>query len=117
MLFIVAGSIGCRIAQLLGLEIKDALDDFTTVHVTQQAKGTKVTSELRTVNLVRFLDIRREVAAPPKEFRGSRMCSLVFSSRTGEPRNPRTCAIASFTRYSMRKHAVPADADPFWVSH
>jgi hypothetical protein len=31
MLFIFAPSTGCCIAPLLGLEIKDALDDFTEV--------------------------------------------------------------------------------------
>jgi len=39
MLLVVAASIGYRIAQLLGLESNDALEDFTTVHVTQQARA------------------------------------------------------------------------------
>jgi integrase len=31
---ILAASAGCRIGELLGLEIKDLLDDFTTVRIT-----------------------------------------------------------------------------------
>ncbi len=49
MLFIFAPSTGCRIGPLLGLEIKDALDDFTEVHVTRQKKGAKLTTELKSI--------------------------------------------------------------------
>jgi integrase len=49
MLFIFAPSTGCRIGTLLGLEIKDALDDFTEVHVTRQKKGAKLTTELKSI--------------------------------------------------------------------
>ena len=47
MLLILAASTGCRIGELLGLEIKDLLDDFTTVRIIQQAKGKKLTPELK----------------------------------------------------------------------
>jgi len=33
MLLILAASAGCRIGELLGLEIKGLLDDFTTVRI------------------------------------------------------------------------------------
>jgi integrase len=68
MVLILAASTGCRIGELLGLEIKDLLDDFTAVRVIQQAKGTKLTSELKTANSVRFVDICPETAAFLKEF-------------------------------------------------
>ena len=42
MLFVLAASSGCRIAELLGLEIKDVLDDGSTLHIVQQARGTKL---------------------------------------------------------------------------
>jgi len=57
MLMILAASWGCRIGELLGLEIKDLLDDFTTVRIIQQAKGKQLTPELKTANSVRFIDI------------------------------------------------------------
>jgi integrase len=50
MLLILAASTGCRIAELLGLEIADVLDDCTTVRVVQQAKGPEITPQLKTVN-------------------------------------------------------------------
>src|SRR3981189_120235 len=59
MLLILAASAGCRIGELLGLEIKDLLDNFTTVRIIQQAKG----KQLKTANAVRFVDISPEVAA------------------------------------------------------
>jgi len=63
MLMILAASAGCRIGELLGLEIKDLLDDLTTVRIIQQAKGKQLTTELKTANSVRFVDISPEVAA------------------------------------------------------
>jgi integrase len=44
---ILAASAGCRIGELLGLEIKDLLDDFTTVRIIQQAKGKRLTKPRR----------------------------------------------------------------------
>jgi integrase len=56
MFFIFAPSTGCRIALLLGLEIRDAQDDFTQFHVTRQKKGAKPTTELKSIELVRSLE-------------------------------------------------------------
>jgi integrase len=137
MLFILAGSSGCRIGELLGIEIKDLLDDFTTVRVIQQAKGTTLTSELKTINSARLVDICPEVAALVKEFLGGRTSGLVFSSRTGKPLNPsnlRTRVIHPllkskgvpvggnhiFRRFRMtwlRENSVPADIERFWLGH
>src|ERR1700722_3384298 len=50
MLLILAASAGCRIGELLGLEIKDLLDDFTTISIIQQAKGKQLTPELKPAN-------------------------------------------------------------------
>ena len=88
MVFILAASSGCRIGEILGLEIKDLLDDLTTIRVVQQAKGTKLTLDLKTINSQRFVDICPEVAALLKEFIGGRTSGLVFSSRTGKPLHP-----------------------------
>jgi integrase len=49
MLMILAASAGCRIGELLGLEIKGLLDNFTTVRIIQQAKGKQLTPELKTL--------------------------------------------------------------------
>jgi len=56
VLFIFAPSTGCRIGTLLGLEIKDALDDFTEFHVTRQKKGAKPTTVVKSIELVRSLE-------------------------------------------------------------
>ena len=42
------------------------------------------------------------------------MCGLVFSSRTGEPRNPEHAQSRDLRaiRYSMRKNSVPAGRRP-----
>jgi len=88
MVLILAASSGCRIGEILGLEIQDLLDDFTTIRVVQQAKGTKLTLDLKTINSQRFVDICPEVAALLKEFLGGRTSGLVFSSRTGKPLHP-----------------------------
>ena len=137
MLFILAASTGCRIGELLGLEIKDLLDDFTTVRVIQQAKGTRLTPELKTANSVRFVDICTEVAALLREFLSGRTSGLVFSSRMGRPLNPsnirnrvihpvlktRGVPIGGnhiFRRFRMtwlRENSVPADIERFWLGH
>src|SRR2546430_15914441 len=88
MLLILAASTGCRIGELLGLEIKDLLDDFTTFRIIQQAKGKQLTPELKTANSVRFVDISPEVAALLKEFLAGRTTGLVFPNRVGRPLNP-----------------------------
>jgi integrase len=137
VLFILAASTGCRIAELLGLEIKDLLDDFTTVRVIQQAKGTKLTQQLKTENSERLVDICPEVAGLLKEFLGGRTAGLVFPSRNGKPLNPSNICNRAihpllktkglqlggshiFRRLRMtwlRENAVPADIERFWLGH
>jgi integrase len=78
MVFILAASSGCRIGEILGLEVKDLFDDLTTIHVVQQAKGTKLTLNLKTINSQRFVDTCPEVAALLKEFLGERISGLGF---------------------------------------
>ena len=137
MLLILAASTGCRIGELLGLEIKDLLDDFTTVRVIQQAKGTKLTQELKTPNSARFVDIPPEVAALLREFPAGRTAGLVFANRMGTPLNPskiRNRVIHPllrrkglpvggnhiFRRFRMtwlRENSVPADIERFWLGH
>ncbi|SRR6266480_824221 len=85
---ISVASAGCRIGELLGLEIKDLLDNFTTIRIIQQAKGKQLTPELKTANSVRFVDISPEVAALLKEFVAGRTTGLVFPNRVGRPLNP-----------------------------
>jgi integrase len=137
MLLILAASTGCRIGELLGLEIKDLLDDFTTVRVIQQAKGTKLTTELKTVNSVRLVDVCPEVAALLREFLGRRTSGLVFPSSAGKPLSPsniRNRVIHPllqekglpvggnhiFRRFRMtwlRENSVPGDIERFWLGH
>jgi len=62
MLFILAAGSGCRIAEVLGLEVKDVLDDFTTVRIVQQAKGSQLTCDLKAINSQRMVDICPEAA-------------------------------------------------------
>ncbi len=137
MLLILAASTGCRIGELLGLEIKDLLDELTTVRVIQQAKGTKLTRELKTPNSARFVDISPEVAALLREFLAGRTDGLVFASRTGKPLNPSNICNRVihpllkkkglpvggshiFRRFRMtwlRENSVPADIERFWLGH
>jgi len=137
MLFILAASTGCRIGELLGLEIKDLLDDLTTVRIVQQAKGTKLTPELKTANSTRFVDISPEVAGLLREFLAGRTSGLVFPNRVGKPLNPsniRNRVIHPllkmkglpvggshiFRRFRMtwlRENSVPADIERLWLGH
>jgi integrase len=137
MVLILAASTGCRIGELLGLEIKNLLDDCTTLHIVQQAKGTKLTPELKTANSVRFVDISTEVAVLLREFLGSRTSGLVFPNRVGKPLNPsniRNRVIHTlleekglplggthiFRRFRMtwlRENSVPSDIERFWLGH
>jgi integrase len=137
MLLILAASTGCRVGELLGLEIKDLLDDFTTIRVVQQAKGTELTPDLKTANSVRFVDICPEVAALIKEYLRGRTSGLVFSSRMGKPLNPsnlRTRVIHPllkkkgvplggthiFRRFRitwLRENSVQPDIERFWLGH
>lgn len=137
MMCILAGSSGCRIGEILGLEIKDLLDDFTTIRVIQQAKGANLTTELKTVNSERFVDICPEVAALIKEFLQGRTSGLVLPSRMGKPLNPsnlRTRVIHPllkkkrvplggahiFRRFRitwLRENSVQPDIERFWLGH
>jgi integrase len=137
MLLILAACTGCRIGELLGLEVKDLLDDFTTVRIIQQAKGAKLTPELKTANSARFVDISPEVAALLKGFLAGRTSGLVFPNRTGKPLNPsnirnriihpllKTKGLPMggnhiFRRFRMtwlRENSVPADIERFWLGH
>lgn len=137
MLLILAASTGCRIAELLGLEITDVLDDCTTIRIVQQAKGPQITSQLKTVNSARVVDICPEVAALLKEHLAERASGLVFPNRQGRPLNPSNirnrvihpllkkkglplggCHI--FRRFRMtwlRENSVPSDIERFWLGH
>lgn len=137
MLLILAASTGCRIGEILGLEIGDLLDDFTTIRVVQQAKGAKLTSELKTLNSARLVDLCLEVAALLRDYLGGRSSGLVFPNRFGNPLNPSNirnrvihpllrkkglplggCHI--FRRFRMtwlRENSVPSDIERFWLGH
>ncbi|MGA2300990.1 MAG: tyrosine-type recombinase/integrase [Candidatus Acidiferrum sp.] len=137
MVFILAAASGCRIGEILGLEIKDVLDDFTTIRVVQQAKGTKLTMDLKTINSQRFVDICPEVAALLKEFLGGRTSGLVFLSRRGTPLNPSNLRrrvihpllekkglplggnhiFRRFRLTWLRENSVPGDIERFWFGH
>jgi integrase len=137
MLMILAASAACRIGELLGLEIKDLLDNFTTVPIIQQAKGKQLTPELKTANSVRFVDISPEVAALLKEFLAGRTTGLVFPNRVGRPLNPSnirnrvihpllrmkglpTGGNHIFRRFRitwLRENSVSPDIERFWLGH
>jgi integrase len=88
MLFILCAATGMRIGEVLGLEIeKHFADDFTTILVRQQAKNSKLTTDLKTKNAVRDIDVHPEVARLLREFIGSRKKGLLFGSRQGTPLN------------------------------
>lgn len=74
--------------EMHGLEIGDLLDDFTTIRVVQQAKGAQLTSELKTLNSARLVDLCAEVAVLLKNYLGGRTAGLVFPNRLGNPMNP-----------------------------
>jgi integrase len=137
MLFILAAASGCRIGEVLGLEVKDMLDDFTTIRVVQQAKGTRLTLDLKTLNSQRFVDICPEVAALLKEFLRGRTSGLVFSSRSGKPLSPSNLIRRHihpllrrkdlplggnhmFRRFRLtwlRENSVQSDIERFWFGH
>jgi integrase len=88
MLFIVCGATGMRIGEVLGLEVdKHFADDFTTILVRQQAKGSTLTSDVKTKNAKRDIDIHPEVARLLRQFVGTRKAGLLFCSPNGMPLN------------------------------
>jgi integrase len=137
MILILAAATGFRIGELLGLEIKDLLDDCTTIRIVQQAKGPTLTRELKTANSARLVDIAPEVAALLREFLRGRSSGLVFPNRMGRPLNPsniRNRVIHPlleekglplggnhiFRRFRMtwlRENSVPSDIERFWLGH
>lgn len=137
MTFILAASTGCRIGELLGLEIKHLLDEFTTIRVVQQAKGARITSQLKTTNSTRFVDICPEVATLLKAYLCGCISGLVFPSRLGKPLNPsniRNRVIHPLLREKglplggwhifrrfrltwLRENSVPPDIERFWLGH
>ena len=137
MLLILAASTGCRIGEILGLEIRHLSDDFTTIRVVQQAKGVSITSQLKTTNSTRLVDICPKVAALLKAYLRGRTVGLIFPSRRGKPLNPsniRKRVILPFLqekglpsggshifrRFRMtwlRENSVPADIERFWLGH
>src|SRR5262249_46028626 len=103
--------------------------------IVQQAKGAVLTTELKTVNSARLVDISPEVAALLREFLVGR--TSVFSSRTDKPLNPSNIrnrvihpllkakgfAVGGnhlFGRFRMtwlRENSVPPDIERFWLGH
>jgi integrase len=138
MLFILCGATGMRIGEVLGLEIdKHFADDFTTILVRQQARGSTLTSEVKTKNAIRDIDVHPEIAGLLREFVGSRKAGLLFGSRNGTPlsqsniRNrilyPILEAIGVdrggphvFRRFRatwLRKQKTPEDLIRMWLGH
>lgn len=137
MVMILAASAGCRIDEPFSLEIKDLLGDFTTVRIIRQAKGKHLTTELKTANSERLVDISPEVAALLKEFLAGRTTGLVFPNRGGTPLNPSnvcnrvirpllrmkglpTGGNHIFRRFRtkwLRENSVSPDIERFWLGH
>jgi integrase-like protein len=123
--------------ELLGLEIKDLLDDCTTIRIVQQTKGTKLTPELKTANSARLVDLSPEVAVLLREFLGGRTSGSVFANRLRKPLNPSNIrnrvihplleekdltfgGTHIFRRFQMTwlcENSVPSDIERFWLGH
>ncbi len=137
MLFILAASTGCRIGELMGLEIKDVLDDFTTIRITQQAQDSRLTTDLKSVNAFRSVDLCPQVATLLRKFVGRRTVGLVFPNIRGRPLNQtnirRTVihpvlkrrglpvgGFQIFRRFRMtwlRENSVHPDIERYWFGH
>lgn len=138
MLFILFGAAGVRFGEALGLEIdKHFADDFTTILVRQQAKGSTLTSDLKTKNAIRDIDLHPEVANLVRGFVGTRKAGLLFCSKRGKPlsksniRNrilhPMLEALSVekggshiFRRFRatwLRKQRAPEDLIRLWLGH
>jgi len=79
MLFILCGATGMRIGEVLGLEIeKHFSDDFATILVRQQAKGNTLTTDVKTKNAIRDIDVHPDVARLLREFVGTRKKRTAF---------------------------------------
>jgi integrase len=138
MLFILCGATGMRIGEVLGLEIdKHLADNFTTIRVRQQAKGSTLTPDVKTKNAIRDVDVHPKVAALIRQFVGNRKKGLLFANRNGKPlctsniRNRILYPILEamgvekggahvFRRYRatwLRKQKTPEDLIRLWLGH
>ena len=138
MLFALCGATGMRIGEILGLEIdKHFSEDFRTIRVRQQAKGSKLTQDLKTKNAARDVDVHSDVAKLLREFIGNRKQGLLFCSQTGKPlsqnniRNRVLYPILEslrverggnhiFRRFRatlLRKQRTPEDLIRMWLGH
>jgi len=138
MLFILCGATGMRIGEVLGLEIdKHFADDFTTILVRQQAKGSTLTSDVKTKNAIRDIDVHPEVAGLLREFIGNRKRGLLFCSQNGTPLNKSNIrnrilypilevmgvekggphVFRRFRATWLRKQRTPEDLIRLWLGH
>jgi integrase len=138
MLFIVCGATGMRIGEVLGLEVdKHFADDFTTILVRQRAKGSTLTSDVKTKNAKRDIDVHPEVTRLLRQFVGTRKAGLLFCSPNGMPLNQsnirnrilypilKDLGVQKggphvFRRYRatwLRKQGTPEDLIRLWLGH
>ena len=127
-----------RIGEVLGLEIdKHFADDFTTILVRQQAKGSTITSDVKTKNAIRDIDVYPEVAELLREFIGNRKRGLLFCSQNGTPLNKSNIrnrilypilevmgvekggphVFRRFRATWLRKQRTPEDLIRLWLGH
>ena len=138
LLFILCGATGMRIGEVLGLEIdKHFADDFTTILVRQQAKGNTLTTDVKTKNAIRDIDVRPDVARLLREFVGTRKTGLLFCSKNGTPLNKSNIrnrilypileamgvdkggphVFRRFRATWLRKQKAPEDLIRLWLGH
>src|SRR5580692_750439 len=138
MLFILCGATGMRIGEVLGLEVdKHFADDFTTILVRQQAKGSNLTKDLKTKNASRNIDVHPDVAKLLREFVGKQKQGLLFSSRSGKPLSQNNIRnrmlyptlesmriqkggnhiFRRFRTAFLRKQRAPEDLIRLWLGH
>jgi integrase len=138
MLFILCGATGMRIGEVLGLEIdKHFADDFTTIRVRQQAKGSSLTTHVKTKNAIRDIDVHPEVAQLLRQFIGRRQSGLLFSTQGGSPLNQSNIrnrilypilgslqverggphVFRRFRATWLRKQRTPEDLIRLWLGH
>ena len=138
MLFILCGATGMRIGEVLGLEIdKHFADDSTTILVRQQVKGNTLTTEVKTKNAIRDIDVHPDIARLLREFVGTRKKGLLFCSQNGTPLNKSNIrnrilypileamgvdkggphVFRRFRATWMRKQKTPEDLIRLWLGH
>ena len=137
-LFILCGATGMRIGEVLGLEIdKHFADDFTTILVRQQARNRTLTTDVKTKNAIRNIDVHPEVAQLLRQFIGSRKKGLLFATRNGTPLNRSNIrnrilypileamgvdkggahVFRRFRATWLRKQKTPEDLIRMWLGH